>query len=234
MIEIKDLHFRWSSHTPLVLEIPSLSIKAGESVFVRGPSGSGKSTLLNLIGGVLEPIDGELIVLGQKMSELGPRQRDALRGDEMGFIFQQFNLLPYLSVLENILLPIHFSKMKSEKLSERGVTPESEAIRLMSRLGLDIKKIGRRKVTELSVGQQQRVAAVRSLIGWPGLIIADEPTSSLDADTRNRFVKLLMEECKQIKATLVFVSHDGSLATEFERVVDLVTLNKAYQPEEYV
>jgi len=167
------------------------------------------------------------------MSEISPRQRDALRGDEMGFIFQQFNLLPYLTVLENILLPLKFSKMKTEKLNERGATPESEAVRLLSRLGLDIKKIGQRKVTELSVGQQQRVAAVRSLIGWPGLIIADEPTSSLDADTRNRFIKLMIEECRQIKATLLFVSHDGSLASEFERVVDLISLNKAYIPEEF-
>jgi putative ABC transport system ATP-binding protein len=233
VIEIKDLYFRWSSHSALVLEIPRLSVLDGESVFIKGPSGSGKSTLLNLIGGVLQPTEGELVVLGQRMSDLEAKERDDLRGNEMGFIFQQFNLLPYLTVMENILLPVRFSKQKSEKLNEQGLEPEKEAQRLLSRLGLDWKKIGDRKVTQLSVGQQQRVAAARALIGSPGLIIADEPTSSLDADARTKFVRLLMEESRQIRATLLFVSHDGSLASEFTRTVDLVGLNRAFIKEEF-
>lgn len=231
MIQIKNLQFRWTPTSPLVLDVPELNIPSGEAVFIKGPSGSGKSTLLNLIGGVLEPLDGELTVLGHDLVRATSHERDLLRGNEMGFIFQQFNLLPYLSVIENVTLPLKFSSQKSEKLAELQRTPVQEADRLLKALGMKTESLKSRPVTKLSVGQQQRVAAARALIGWPGLVIADEPTSALDADTRKKFVELLFQECRRLKATLVFVSHDGSLASLFDRSLDLTVINKAYSPE---
>lgn len=225
----KNLHFRWRRTAPLVLEIEELKIAEGESVFIKGPSGSGKSTLLNLIGGVLEPLDGELHVLGSDLTELSRRQRDRLRGDHMGFIFQQFNLMPYLSVLENVLLPIRFSKTRHEKLSDKEQAAEDEAKRLLSHLKLKVDEVLHKKVSQLSVGQQQRVAVARALIGRPSLVIADEPTSALDADTREAFIKILFTECREVNATVIFVSHDGSLGKYFDQQYDLASFNKAYR-----
>lgn len=234
MIKIRDLQFRWGPHAPLVLEIATLDVAAGEAVFIKGPSGSGKSTLLNVIGGVLEPTDGTVEVLGNSLGELSAKERDRIRGDEMGFVFQQFNLLPYLSVLQNVLLPLKFSSSKLAKISESGRSAEGEAQRLLQELGLPVDRILNRPVTQLSVGQQQRVAAARALLGWPGLVIADEPTSALDADSRQKFVRLLFEECRRLKATLVFVSHDGSLASMFDRAIDLTVVNSAFRAGELV
>jgi putative ABC transport system ATP-binding protein len=186
-IKIENLQFRWQPTLPLVLEIEQLEVRLGESVFIKGPSGSGKTTLLNLIGGVLDPLDGQLEVLGNDFNELSHPQRDVLRGDHMGFIFQQFNLMPYLSVLENVTLPIEFSSQKREMIKEMKSSAESEAKRLLEHLKLKVDDVISKPVTQLSVGQQQRVAVARALMGRPSLIIADEPTSALDADARESF-----------------------------------------------
>lgn len=227
-VTIKDLVFSWDGKAPL-LDIKELRFDRGERVFLHGPSGSGKSTLLGLLGGVLLPNSGGLHVLGQELARLGGRARDRFRADHLGIIFQMFNLLPYLSVKDNVALSCRFSRTRAARAADAGGV-DAETVRLLQKLGLpDV--VMARPVTDLSVGQQQRVAVARALIGQPELIIADEPTSALDADHRNSFIQLLSAECAARKATLVFVSHDLSLAGNFDRTVDLTEINRASQEE---
>jgi putative ABC transport system ATP-binding protein len=224
VISLRGLAFGWDDTAPL-LDISAFDLAAGERLFLRGPSGSGKSTLLGLLGGVLEPQAGTMSVLGQDLTRLSGRERDRFRADHLGIIFQMFNLLPYLSVIENVVLPCRFSPVRAARAGgHAGFFTEAE--RLVKALGLEAEHIGR-PVTQLSVGQQQRVAAARALIGRPELIIADEPTSALDADRRTAFIDLLMEECAANGASLVFVSHDRTLGPAFDRVVDLDEINQA-------
>lgn len=223
VIDIQGLRFGWKGG-PQVLDVDSFYVESGERVFLRGPSGSGKSTLLGLIAGVLQPQSGSIRVLGHDMAALSAARRDRLRADQIGVIFQMFNLVPYLSVTGNVLLPLRFSPARRQRA---GSDPQSEARRLLTRLGLEDESLLGRRVSDLSVGQQQRVAAARALIGSPSLIIADEPTSALDADARDRFINLLSEEVERSGATLLFVSHDASLAGLFSRAADLAAINKA-------
>ncbi len=225
LVELRDVSFGWRTGQPL-LQIPAFDVAAGERVFISGPSGSGKSTLLGLIGGVLTPTSGTVRVLGESLGALRAARRDALRVDRIGFIFQMFNLLPYLSVRDNVALPCRFSPRRRERATAGGLELRLEAERLLGRLGLADAGLLDRRVTELSIGQQQRVAAARALIGKPELLIADEPTSSLDADARASFLELLMTECRTAGSAIVFVSHDRSLAARFDRQVDLLALNQ--------
>lgn len=225
IVSVSDLRFAWPGQSE-ILDIETLALGAGERLFLRGPSGSGKSTLLGLIAGVLETQKGQINVLDQTVSALSGSQRDRVRADHLGVIFQMFNLVPYLSVVQNVVLPCRFSKRRAQEAKQAGGA-EAEALRLLKRLGLDDQALLNRNVTELSVGQQQRVAAARALIGNPSLIIADEPTSALDADSRDRFIELLSEEAQKTGAALLFVSHDGALAPLFDRAVDLAEINRA-------
>jgi putative ABC transport system ATP-binding protein len=224
-IQLAEVQFRWRARAPLVLDIPALTVAAGERLFLRGPSGSGKSTLLALLGGVTTPQYGTVEVLGQPLHRLGGARRDAFRADHIGYIFQMFNLIPYLSVLDNVLLPCRFSHQRAQRVAARGAA-RSEALHLLRRLGLD-GALAARAVTELSVGQQQRVAAARALLGGPELIIADEPTSALDADHRAALVEGLLGEGAALGSTLVFVSHDRALEPLFHRALCLTELNRA-------
>jgi putative ABC transport system ATP-binding protein len=153
--------------------------------------------------------------------------RDRFRADHIGFIFQMFNLIPYLSVVENVRLPCGFSRRRRANAERAGGSVGAEALRLLDHLDMTHDGLLRRPVTELSVGQQQRVAAARALIGAPEIIIADEPTSSLDADRRAAFIDLLFAECAREQATLVFVSHDASLAGRFDRAVEFSAVSRA-------
>ena len=215
-ITISNLAFRWRPADAFSLELANVTVDAGKSLFLHGPSGSGKSTLLNLIGGVLLPARGSVSLLGQPLGELSASQRDAFRADHLGFIFQQFNLIPYLSVLDNVLLPCRFSARRAKRVSE----PEAEARRLLAALDLTEALLGR-PAAELSVGQQQRVAAARALIGQPEILIADEPTSALDAERQAAFVELLLSEAKRGGSAVVFVSHDLRLAQHFDQSLAL-------------
>jgi putative ABC transport system ATP-binding protein len=194
-------------------------------VFLRGPSGSGKSTLLGLVGGVLVPRRGTVRLLGTDLTQLSAGARDRFRGEHLGFVFQMFNLIPYLSVLENVVLPSRFSPERARRIP--GGDTQAEATRLLAALGLAEPGLLARDVTELSIGQQQRVAAARALLGRPAIIVADEPTSALDHDSRESFLQLLMDECRDQGATLLFVSHDTSLGALFDRVVSLQDINRA-------
>ncbi|MEE1868873.1 ABC transporter ATP-binding protein [Pseudomonas auratipiscis] len=229
LIELTDLGFAWPGQAPL-LDIPSLRLEAGESLFLKGPSGSGKTTLLGLLGGVQQPGRGSVRLLGQDLSELRMAARDRFRVDHTGYIFQQFNLLPFLSVRENVELPCRFSRNRAQRAASRHGSVDQAAASLLAHLGLKDPALLARRADSLSIGQQQRVAAARALIGQPELVIADEPTSALDADTREAFIRLLFAECRDAGSSLLFVSHDQSLATLFDRQVSLADLNRAAQP----
>ena len=222
MLQIRQLRFAWPGAADC-LAIESMDLPAGRTVFLHGPSGCGKSTLLGLMAGVLQASSGSVSLLGQPWAALPAGRRDARRADHVGVIFQQFNLLPYLTVLDNVLLPCRFSQLRAGRC-QPGV--EAAAQSLLQRMGLP-PELWRRRADALSVGQQQRVAAARALLGQPELVIADEPTSALDAALRDDFMALLMGECRASGSTLVFVSHDERLAGHFDQRLSLPELNRA-------
>jgi len=230
VVDVRDLTFAWR-RGETTLDIAQFAIARDEKVFLKGASGSGKSTFLGVICGVLSADAGVVEVLGRDFARLSGAGRDAARSDHLGVIFQMFNLLPFLSVLENVLLPCRFSALRRRRATANGASLEVEARRLLERLGLDGDRLARATARELSVGQQQRVAAARALIGAPELVIADEPTSALDADARDAFLKLLVEEVDANGASLLFVSHDASLAPRFDRALDMANLNAALHGE---
>lgn len=223
-IELQAVQFSWQGQGRF-LDVERFTVERGERVFLKGPSGSGKSTLLGLIGGVLTPLSGNVSLIGTKLNDLDGSGRDRFRGEHLGFIFQMFNLIPYLTVRENVMLPLQFSSARRQRLAD--LAPGSEALRLLGALGLIGEGLLERPVTQLSIGQQQRVAAARALIGRPAIIIADEPTSALDADTRTGFLELLMNECRAFETTLLFVSHDSSLSSRFDRALTMSDINRA-------
>ncbi len=220
--ELRDVRFAYQGGCD-VLDLPALTIGRGERCFLHGPSGSGKTTLLGLLAGVLVPRTGTVQVLGTTLSALSSGARDRFRAEHLGYVFQMFNLIPYLSVRENITLPCRLSPARRARL--RGVDANIEAAQLAARL--EIAELLDQPVTALSVGQQQRVGVARALIGAPELVVCDEPTSALDSDRRDRFLELLFARCDEAGSALVFVSHDLSLATRFQRTVALPELNTA-------
>lgn len=221
-VSLHDVRFAYPGSTP-VLDIADLRVVRGERVFLHGPSGSGKTTLLGLLAGVLPPSAGKLLVLGQDLGAMRSAARDRFRAEHVGYVFQMFNLIPYLSVRDNITLPCRVSAARRARLN--GADPVAEAERLAARL--DLGGLLGKPVTALSVGQQQRVAVARALIGSPELIVCDEPTSALDADRRDRFLELLFASVAASGSTLLFVSHDLSLAERFGRSISLTAVNKA-------
>jgi putative ABC transport system ATP-binding protein len=227
IISLNKLRFSWPGQAGPLLDIERFEVAQGERLFLYGASGSGKSTLLGLIAGVLAAQVGEIEILGQSLGEMNAAARDRFRADHFGIIFQQFNLIPYLSVVENVTLPCHFSAERRRSAMSRNGKPDEEALRLLDHLDMAGAGVLHKPVTELSVGQQQRVAAARALIGSPEILIADEPTSSMDADRRAAFIDLLFRECEETGSTLLFVSHDQSLQQPFDRVVDFDRLNSA-------
>ena len=222
-IRIEDLSFSWQRTGRPDLMISELSLNEGEMALITGPSGSGKTSLLNLLSGVTVADSGRLEVLGQDMSVLGASNRDAFRADNIGLIFQIFNLLPYLSVLENIILAGTFSAERQRRSGDL----EAQAHTLLEALDLPPGTFAARKVNTLSIGQQQRVAAARALAGNPRLIIADEPTSALVAANRDRFIDLITNLCRDRGATLVVVSHDQALTPFFDRRINMPDINRA-------
>lgn len=208
-VELKDIRFSWQRE--VVLGVDDFKVARGETLFLGGPSGSGKTTMLSLLAGVTVPQQGEVRLLGQALESMRASQRDQFRADHIGYIFQMFNLVPYLSVTENVSLPLRFSSERAAKVGNAN----EEAERLLVSLGMG--DYIHRRVLDLSVGQQQRVAAARALIGKPEILLADEPTSALDKRNSEAFVELLFQECQQAGASLIFVSHDTDLARHFDR-----------------
>ncbi|MFP4207366.1 MAG: ABC transporter ATP-binding protein [Wenzhouxiangella sp.] len=222
LLTIRDLRFAWPGDSRPVLAMASLSLAAGEKVFMFGPSGSGKSTLLALIGGLVRPQSGQILFQGEDLTGLTGARRDRVRAEHLGVIFQQFNLLPWLDLKANVMLPCRFSRARARRAGDVG----QAAATLLAAMGLE-RALWHRRADRISVGQQQRVAAARALIGRPALILADEPTSALDHDRRQDFLDLLFAQVAAAGSTLLFVSHDRELAARFDRAVDLTELNAA-------
>lgn len=228
LLIMNGVRFRWPERNGFSLTVDSFSLAYGEKLFLKGPSGSGKSTLLSLICGIVSPDSGSIRIDGVEITSLRASQTDRLRADKIGIIFQQFNLLPYGNMLQNVLMPLHFSRERSARAAANGPVAD-EVSRLLGRLGLD-ESLHSRSVTRLSIGQQQRVAVARAIIGNPRLIIADEPTSALDSDNRDEFLKLLFEEVSRAGASLIMVSHDDSLAPRFDRKLEIAEITSTLSP----
>ena len=215
-IRLDSVRFYWSKNKDFKIFIPELKISEGEKVLLLGESGSGKTTLLSLISGFLSPISGDIYLNEKNINSLSARSRDQYRSDNIGIIFQQFNLLPYANVIDNIILPLYFSKVRASKI----INQKETAINLCKSLRLP-DTVTRMQANNLSVGQQQRVAVARALIGNPSLVIADEPTSSLDSDAQNIFLDLMFAQIEKNNSSLLMVSHDTSLSSYFDRVIDI-------------
>lgn len=220
LLKIESLGFCWPGDSEPVIDGLDLQIEPGQRVFLAGASGSGKSTLLALIGGLVTPAGGRIRFAGQDLATLSRARRDRFRADHLGVIFQQFNLLPWLDPVANVLLGCQFSPARRK----RAGTPERAARDLLAAMGLAEDRWTRR-ADELSVGQQQRVAAARALIGQPDLVLADEPTSALDADRRDVFIELLFAQAERAGSAILFVSHDRELANRFDATLELAELH---------
>ena len=227
IVELENIDFSWPDagsqkrDKEFHLKIDNFSIAKGESVFVHGRSGSGKSTLMGLISGTLETQLGRIMVAGRDLRALSQTQLDKHRADNIGIIFQLFNLVPYISVIDNVMLPLAFSKARNNKAGKTNFEAKEKALEMLTALGLLGSTIAKKRPINLSVGQQQRVAAARALIGNPGLIIADEPTSSLDEENQQAFLDLLFAQVRKNGTSLLLVSHDLSISRNFDRVIKL-------------
>ena len=230
VVRLADVRFAWPGRRPFALATDDFSVSRGERLMLIGPSGGGKSTFLSLLAGILKPQAGSIEILGTDVTRLSGAARDRFRSEHFGIIFQMFNLLPYGSVIDNVLLPLHFSKARRDRAQALG-SLEAEARRLLERLGLEPGLIDGPSAASLSVGQQQRVAAARALIGSPEIIIADEPTSALDRNRQADFLKLLFTHVEAAGATLIMVTHDETLAPHFSRVVHLGDIARASRGE---
>ena len=201
------------------LRVPELSVERGEAVAIIGPSGSGKTTLLNIIAGILRPDGGSMIVENTDLAKADDSTARNFRAEQIGLIFQEFELLEYLTVLDNILLPYRICPQL--KLSA-AIT--SRAVMLAARTGIDDKLD--RFPAQLSQGERQRAAVCRALISKPNLLLADEPTGNLDPENKTNVLDLLLEMAREQNATLVTVTHDHELATRFDRVIDFAELTQ--------
>jgi len=222
LLRIEDLRYAWPGESRPVLDIPEFTIAQGERVFMQGPSGSGKSTLLGAIAGLVRPDSGRILFDQTDLGSMSAASRDRFRAEHLGVIFQQFNLLPWLDVRANVILPCRFSRSRTK----RAGNVARAADELLDAMDLAPEMRGKR-ADELSVGQQQRVAAARALIGKPQLVLADEPTSALDSDRRQAFIELLFAQIEAAGSALLFVSHDPDLARDFDREVSLPEINRA-------
>lgn len=221
-IAIDSLQFSYGTG-PRVIDIPSLEITRGSRVFLHGPSGCGKTTLLGILAGVLHATQGTVRVLDRDLVRMSGSQRDAFRAEHIGYVFQQFNLIPYLSAYDNIALPCRLEEKRRARLGNVSLDAAIKDVAAQ----LDISALLHQQSTALSVGQQQRVAAARALLAAPELVICDEPTSSLDTDRRDAFLALLATSVARANATLLFVSHDAALGARFDVQLSLPTLNRA-------
>lgn len=212
-INVHDLTFHYPGQNSPIIQIEQWSVARGSKQFIVGKSGSGKSTLLNLLCGTLQPDSGNITLLGQPFSTLSKRQKDKFRARHIGVVFQQFNLIPYLSVEQNIQAAAYFADGWSTTLQ----SANAERIALLNLP----TRILQQRADQLSVGQQQRVAIARALINQPELLIVDEPTSALDSDARDSFIQLLFQCVEESNSSLLFVSHDRGLAQHFTDIVNI-------------
>lgn len=208
--------FREPDGSPLpILDLERFAVAAGEQMVLIGPSGSGKTTLLHIIAGILKADEGVVQIAGTDISRLSEAARDRFRAQHLGYVFQTFNLLPGFSALENVLLGMSFSDRPADA---------ARAKRLLERVGLGARLSHR--PSALSVGEQQRVAVARALANKPKLVLADEPTASVDAKHQQAVIDLLRETCREDQVSLVLVTHTADVSGQFERVERLDQLNR--------
>ena len=224
VISVDKLAYAYHQRAPIFC-LPEWHIEKGQRIFLHGPSGAGKTTLLNLLAGILVPQQGAISLLGKPFSACRDSQRDKLRAQHIGVVFQQFNLISHLSVLDNIRLAAYFAK--------QGKQVDEHAFDLLQKLQLP-DNIGSQQASSLSIGQQQRVAIARALINAPELLLVDEPTSALDANARDAFMSLLLNLCEAHNTTVIFVSHDPQLASYFSQKVALQELVTIKEPNHVV
>jgi len=206
----KDYHRRGQTVTAFACD--SQRIERGEYIAIVGPSGSGKTTLLSMLGGMLSPTTGRVLIDGVSLYDHSVARRSAIRGQQMGFVFQSFNLIPYLTALQNVQIPLSFSTLAAEE-------QQAQATEMLTHLGLAERL--HHKPSELSVGQQQRVALARTLVNDPQIILADEPTGNLDPASREVVLETF-DQCHRQGRTLVVVTHDPSVAKRATRQLTLV------------
>ena len=216
VLKLRKVFFRWPGRSSFSLSLADLTVSYGEKLLLLGASGTGKSTLLSVISGTLLPDQGSVEIAKTEITKLSASARDRFRAEQLGVIFQQFNLLPFGSVADNILLPLRFAPIRRKRVKDA----KSEVARLCAALSLPVD-IGREKASSLSVGQQQRVAVARALIGHPPLIIADEPTSALDINSQDAFLDLLFTQAQTQGTSVVMVSHDERLGPRFDRILHM-------------
>ncbi|MCT6700877.1 ABC transporter ATP-binding protein [Rheinheimera sp. 4Y26] len=221
-LELKNFYFSYQGPTAFSLQLPDLQLEVGQHLFIRGASGSGKTTLLNLLSGIHPLSRGEIRIHGALFQPQKAARRDLMRARDIGVVFQQLNLISYLSVLDNVLLAAEFAGSRAAATIQR-------AQMLLTALGLEAA-LWRQSAVNLSVGQQQRVAIARALLNEPALLIADEPTSALDADNRDAFIRLMLSEANRCGTTVLFVSHDAQLARYFQWQLRMDKLADGIQP----
>lgn len=218
ILQIENLHFRYPGQSRDLLHIKDFQLKAGEKLFLYGPSGAGKSSFLELVAGIQKAQSGRVAVCGRDLTLLSESERDHHRARHLGFIFQSFNLLPFLTVEDNVRLGASFSRERRARVKPEDVSE------LLEKLGM--QGLEKRLAADVSVGQAQRVAAARAFLGGPELLLADEPTSALDSDHRESFLRLLFTLAEESKQSILFVSHDRSLAKMFDRSVSLADIGQ--------
>ncbi len=218
LCELKNIGYKFKGQGKnMAFKLSDLKIEKSAHSLILGPSGCGKSTLLNLLAASFTPDEGQIHILAQDMMLLNSLQKDRFRAENMGIIFQQFNLLPFVDVYTNIILALRFSSTRKQKVKNI----KKEVRDLLSALNLNADEFLYKKAGRLSVGQQQRVAAARALIGSPQIILADEPTSALDEEATARFMELIFNIAKKQASTLIMVSHDTRLSSHFEQIIHL-------------
>ena len=220
-IEHLKVDYRNGGESFTVVDIPSWHVSQTEQVAISGPSGSGKSTLLHVIAGLLQPSSGSVQVCGQELAAVGEAERDRFRARSIGYIFQSFNLLQGYTAIENVLLGMTFSPRKPHR---------QDAVELLKQVGLAHRLT--HYPAQMSIGEQQRVAIARALVKRPELILADEPTGSLDPRHTGEVVTKLRQVCREHGCTLVVVSHEQEVVGAFERQVSFMELNRAFAQAE--
>jgi len=218
LISVENLKYSLGDNIKFRLNIKKFILNKSDSILIYGESGAGKSTFLNLLSGTLNPQEGSINILGTNIAETSSSIKDKIRGDHFGIVFQTFNLLPYITVKNNILLGKAYSNRK------QSISNNDEVKTLMDNLSLNYKELIDRKAYELSIGQQQRVAVARALIGKPEIIIADEPTSALDKDNQNEFINLLFKSLDENEQGLIMVSHDQKVSNKFKTVKNITEI----------
>ena len=214
-----------------VLNIPELVITAGEVVCIQGGNGSGKTALLRILMGHTRCHQGEVVVLGQDMRRTGSSVLERLRADSIGFVFQHYGLVPYLSAFDNIMLPCYFSLKRKEEAKKRSETAAEDVFRLIRNLSLKDPSRLSKNAVNYSAGQQQRFAIARALIGKPEMVLADEPASAMDSSGKKAVYRLLQDECRDNGTTLICATHDESCIDGFDRYISMETINLARERE---